>query len=112
MEEEEKELSREEILELSREENKKGDELSKKTAMRVGGIVMIFFVIAILVTECVIYKKVKFSYGLYATIWGMSGSEHLTQGILDRKKSSIFLGILNCLLGIGWFVIFVLAMLR
>ena len=115
MEEEKQKLSREEILERSREENKNGDELYKKNkniALSVGLLVFIFFVLAIWITEYVIYKEVKFSYGLSATMWGVSGAIWLTRGILNRKMSSIILGVLNCFLGIAWFVGFVLAMLR
>ena len=111
MDEEEKNLSKEEILEKYRQENKNGDERYQRqisVATIAGSIVLLIFTFAIWITEFAIKQEMVFSYVVFAPACGALGAIHLTQGILNRTKTNIVVGVVSCIMAIIFFAVFVI----
>ena len=88
-------LTKEEILERNRAENKNGDEREKSNNQRAAIFalfVMLGFVLVTSILEAVFSKQYIYSYSLMAMCWGVTGTIWLARGILNRKPLEIFLG--------------------
>lgn len=108
-------LSKEEILKLSRSENKNGDELYKKNdskALKCGIIFLLSFSVAIFIAELIISKKVVVTPAVCSVLWAIIGGTNLFNGIFNKKKSTILLGILGIITAILNFVIYIGCLLR
>ena len=93
--------SREEILAMSREENKKGDEMKKniyKTgaslALRVGIIIAIIFSVVSLITG----KGEELMLPLYSVVFGMMAADYIYIGKMENRKGLFALAIVLAVL--------------
>ncbi|MCH5164157.1 MAG: hypothetical protein J1F36_03995 [Clostridiales bacterium] len=107
-------LTKEQILECYRKENKNGDERSKKNeevANKVRNCIFIVFLLAVYTVEHFICKQYEFLFAYLATCLGVTGSAFLTKGILNKTKSTIIIGVVETLMAIVFFILFILRLL-
>ena len=93
MEEEKRELSREEILERSRRENRDGDERERQGTERVTGVAYIAALLLLFAVQivCIFFGRVQ--YEAYIVLSGMQGAYLTARGICTSKFKKLFLGI-------------------
>ena len=86
-------LTKEEILDRSRDENKNGDELQKRNeqkAVRYGVVFSVVFALAVLIAEFIISDHYYATYAALSIFWGISGGTQLFKGIFNKDKKQIF----------------------
>ena len=119
MDEEQKNLSKEEILEKYREENKSGDERDWHHAFiaaLIGFAVLLLTFFAITLVEIFLSDQIRYIhayiYAFGAACAGSCAGMFIAKAILARKNMLCFLGLgsVTCILSIILFVSFVLAL--
>ena len=86
-------LTKEEILDRARDENRFGDELQKRNeqkAVRFGVIFSVVFALAVLIAEFIISNHYYATYAALSIFWGISGGTQLFKGIFNKDKKQIF----------------------
>lgn len=109
-EQSEKPLSKEEILERSRRENKKGDELYKKNSSKslmFGVIFSLFFFVAIFIAEQILSDQVVVAPAVFSIMWAITGGTNLFNGIFNKRKTTVLVGILGIIAAILGFVVYI-----
>ena len=112
-EQDEQSLTREEILERSRKENKHGDEMYKQNnvkAMIVGLTISIAFFLAVCIPELIISSKAVITYACCSILWAITGGYNLLSGIFNKKKISIIAGAIGIAAAIMFYVTYILNM--
>ena len=106
-------MTKEEILEKSRQENKKHDEMERdalaragKLACAVGGLVCM----AIIVLEAIFSDRVSMS--TWAVYLSMTGTMLLMKYLRLKKKHELVFGVLELALAAVFFVMFVIGLVR
>ena len=106
-------MTKEEILEKSRQENKNQDEMERdamaragKRACAVGGLVCM----AIIVLEAIFSDHVSMS--TWAVYLSMTGTMLLVKYIRLKKKHELIFGVLELALAAVFFVMFVIGLVR
>ena len=110
----EQSLTREEVLERSRKENKRGDEMYKQNnakAMLIGLAFSIVIFLAVCIPELIISNKVIITYACCAIIWSITGGYNLVSGILNKKKVSIITGVVGIVAAILFYATYLINLL-
>ena len=106
-------MERQEILAKAQQENKGRDfeelEAQKKAtnvAFTVGG----FAIIAVVITELIVFKK--FNYGVMAGIFVMLFSAFLTKYMVRKKKHELFVTICYGAMAIAFLTLWILTLCK
>ena len=102
-------MNKDEILEMSRQENKKHDEMEKdvfakggQMAFTVGGLVCM----AVILVETLLAKEVNMS--TWAVYLSMSGTMLLSKYKRLHKKHELYFGLAQLALAVIFFVMYVM----
>lgn len=103
-------LSKEEILARSRLENKNGDEMYKKNSRRAlifGIFLSVLFFMAIFIVEQLFAYQVIVTPAVMCIIWAVPGSISLFNGIFNKNKKTIIVGIICLVVAIISYVVYI-----
>lgn len=105
-------LSREEILAMSREENKSGDEMKKdiyKTAASLAFRVGIWIAIVFSLVSLIVHKQ-ELLLPMYCVVFGMGAANSIYIGKKENKKGLLVGGIVMAVLVVILIVLSILGM--
>ncbi|MBQ1491498.1 MAG: hypothetical protein IIZ39_06020 [Blautia sp.] len=106
-------MNKEEILEMSRKENQKRDEMERQTfykagqlASSVGGILCGF----IIILEAIFSDHVSLS--IWVIYLSMTGTMLLSKYIYQKKKHELVFGVLELILAAIFLVMYIISLVR